>query len=95
LADRERESQKEKMIQIVYWKIQVSGALGWADVKIRPSPGARFSTMEFSSRAAAEIEAKLINPTDYSRGKVRTVPAHLLPEDYDIYPPGKKTTKTI
>ncbi len=82
------------MIQIVYWKIQVSGALGWADVKSRNS-NARFSTMEFSTRAAAEIEAKLINPTDYSRGKVRTVPAHLLPEDYDIYPPGKKTTKTI
>ncbi len=81
------------MIQIVYWKIPVSGALGWADVKSRNS-NARFATLEFSSRAAAEIEAKLINPTDYSRGKVRTVPAHLLPEDYDIYPPGKKTTRT-
>jgi hypothetical protein len=81
------------MIQIVCWKIQVQGALGWADVKSRNS-NARFATIEFSSRAAAEIEAKLINPTDYSRGKVRTVPAHLLPEDYDIYPPGKKTTRT-
>ena len=82
------------MIQIVYWKIQVQGALGWADVKIRPSPGERFATMEFSSRASAEIEAKLLNQLDYSRGKVRTVPAHLLPEDYDIYPVTKKTTRT-
>ncbi len=82
------------MIQIVCWKIQVSGALGWADVKSRNS-NARFSTIEFSTRAAAETEAKLLNQLDYSRGKVRTVPAHLLPEDYDIYPPGKKTTKII
>ena len=83
------------MIQIVLWKIQVQGALGWADVKIRPSPGERFATLEFSTRTSAEDQAKLINQTDYSRGKVRTVPAHLLPEDYDIYPPGKKTTRTI
>jgi len=82
------------MIQIVLWKIQVQGALGWADVKSR-NPHARFATLEFSTRAAAETEAKLINPTDYSRGKVRTVPAHILPEDYDIYPPTKKTTRTI
>jgi hypothetical protein len=80
---------------IVCWKIQVQGALGWADVKIRPSPGERFATIEFSTRAAAETEAKLINPTDYSRGKVRTVPAHILPEDYDIYPVTKKTTRTV
>ena len=38
------------MIQIVCWKIQVQGALGWADVKIRPSPGERFATLEFSTR---------------------------------------------
>ena len=82
------------MIQIVCWKIQVSGALGWADVKSQNS-NARFATLEFSSRAAAEDQAKLLNQLDYSRGKVRTVPAHILPEDYDIYPPGKKTTKTI
>jgi hypothetical protein len=81
------------MIQIVYWKIQVQGALGWADVKSRNS-NARFATLEFSSRAAAETEAKLLNQLDYSRGKVRTVPAHLLPEDYDIYPVTKKTTRT-
>ena len=83
------------MIQPVCWKIQVQGALGWTDVKIRPSPGERFATLEFSTRAAAEDQAKLLNQLDYSRGKVRTGPAHLLPEDYDIYPPGKKTTKTI
>jgi len=83
------------MIQIVLWKIQVQGALGWADVKIRPSPGERFATLEFSTRTSAEDQAKLINQTDYSRGKVRTVPAHLLPEDYDIYPPGKKTIRTV
>jgi hypothetical protein len=82
------------MIEIVCWKIQVQGALGWADVKSRNS-NARFTTIEFSSRAAAEMEAKLLNPTDYSHGKVRTVPAHLLPEDYDIYPLDKKTTRTI
>jgi hypothetical protein len=82
------------MIEIVLWKIQVQGALGWADVKIRPSPGERFATLEFSSRTSAEDQAKLINQTDYSHGKVRTVPAHLLPEDYDIYPPTKKTTRT-
>jgi hypothetical protein len=81
------------MIQIVLWKIQVSGALGWADVKSRNS-NARFTTLEFSTRTSAEDQAKLINQTDYSHGKVRTVPAHLLPEDYDIYPLDKKTIRT-
>ena len=65
------------------------GALGWADVKSRDS-NARFTTVEFSTRKQAEDCAKLINPPDYSHGKVRTVPAHLLPEDYDIYPIGIK-----
>ena len=65
------------------------GALGWADVKSRDS-NARFTTVEFSTRKQAEDCAKLINPPDYSHGKVRTVPAHLLPEDYDIYPVGSQ-----
>lgn len=64
------------------YKVQISGAIGWSDLKERV---VRYQTVEFASRKEAEAAAKELNPGEYTQGRIRVVPVELL-EDYDIYP---------
>ena len=64
------------------YKVQLSGAIGWSDLKERV---VRHETVEFASRKDAERAAKELNPGEYTQGRIRVVPVELS-EDYDIYP---------
>lgn len=64
------------------YKVQISGAIGWSDLKERV---VRYQTVEFASRKEAEAAAKELNPGEYTQGRIRVVPVELL-EDYDVYP---------
>jgi hypothetical protein len=64
------------------FKIQISGAIGWSDLKERV---VRFETVEFSSRKEADRAAKELNPGEYTQGRIRVVPFEMA-EDYDVYP---------
>ena len=64
------------------FKVQISGAIGWSDLKERV---VSFRTVEFATRKEAEAAAKELNPGEYTQGRIRVVPKDL-PEDYDIYP---------
>jgi hypothetical protein len=64
------------------YKVQISGAIGWSDLKQRV---VKFETVEFSSRKDAEKAAKELNPGEYTQGRIRVVPVELS-EDYDVYP---------
>lgn len=64
------------------FKVQISGAIGWSDLKQRV---VRFETVEFASRKEAEKSAKELNPGEYTQGRIRVVPVDM-PEDYDVYP---------
>jgi hypothetical protein len=64
------------------FKIQISGAIGWSDLKERV---VRFQTVEFSSRKEADRAAKELNPGEYTQGRIRVVPFEMA-EDYDVYP---------
>jgi hypothetical protein len=64
------------------FKIQISGAIGWSDLKERV---VRFETVEFSTRKEADRAAKELNPGEYTQGRIRVVPVELS-EDYDVYP---------
>lgn len=64
------------------YKVQISGAIGWSDLKQRV---VRHETVEFSSRKEAERAARELNPGEYVQGRIRVVPVELS-EDYDIYP---------
>ena len=64
------------------YKVQISGAIGWSDLKQRV---VKFETVEFASRKDAERAAKELNPGEYVQGRIRVVPVELS-EDYDIYP---------
>jgi hypothetical protein len=64
------------------YKVQISGAIGWSDLKQRV---VKFETVEFASRKDAEKAAKELNPGEYTQGRIRVVPVELS-EDYDIYP---------
>ena len=64
------------------YKVQISGAIGWSDLKQRV---VKFETVEFASRKDAEKAARELNPGEYTQGRIRVVPVEL-PEDYDVYP---------
>ena len=64
------------------YKVQISGAIGWSDLKERVI---RHETVEFASRKDAERAAKELNPGEYTQGRIRVVPVELS-EDYDVYP---------
>jgi len=64
------------------YKVQLSGAIGWSDMKERI---VSYRTVEFSSRKDAEQAARDLNPGEYTQGRIRVVPVELS-EDYDVYP---------
>lgn len=64
------------------YKVQISGAIGWADLKQRT---VSYETIIFATRKEAEQAAKDLNPGEYTQGRIRVVPKDM-PEDYDIYP---------
>tara|TARA_R110000868_G_scaffold246303_1_gene502937 strand:- start:28 stop:273 length:246 start_codon:yes stop_codon:yes gene_type:complete len=69
------------------YKVQISGAIGWSDLKERV---VRYQTVEFASRKDAEKAAKELNPGEYTQGRIRVVPVELS-EDYDVYPTQEKS----
>ena len=69
------------------YKVQISGAIGWSDLKQRV---VKFETVEFASRKEAEKAAKELNPGEYTQGRIRVVPVELS-EDYDVYPTLEKS----
>ena len=69
------------------YKVQISGAIGWSDLKQRV---VKFETVEFASRKDAERAAKELNPGEYTQGRIRVVPVELS-EDYDVYPTLEKS----
>jgi len=69
------------------YKVQISGAIGWSDLKERV---VRHETVEFASRKDAEKAAKDLNPGEYTQGRIRVVPVELS-EDYDVYPTLEKS----
>ena len=72
--------------KLVY-KVQISGAIGWSDLKQRVIS---YQTVEFASRKDAEKAARELNPGEYTQGRIRVVPVELS-EDYDIYPTLEKS----
>jgi len=64
------------------FKVQISGAIGWSDLKERV---VSYQTVEFATRKEAEKAAKELNPGEYTQGRIRVVPT-TWPEDYDVYP---------
>ena len=69
------------------YKVQISGAIGWSDLKERV---VKFETVEFASRKDAEKAARELNPGEYTQGRIRVVPVELS-EDYDVYPTLEKS----
>ena len=69
------------------YKVQISGAIGWSDLKERV---VKFETVEFVSRKDAEKAARELNPGEYTQGRIRVVPVELS-EDYDVYPTPEKS----
>ena len=69
------------------YKVQISGAIGWSDLKQRV---VKFETVEFASRKDAEKAARELNPGEYTQGRIRVVPVELS-EDYDVYPTLEKS----
>ena len=64
------------------FKVQVSGAIGWSDLKERV---VSYRTLEYATRKEAESVARELNPGEYTQGRIRVVPVEV-PEDYDVYP---------
>jgi hypothetical protein len=64
------------------FKVQVSGAIGWSDLKERVIS---YRTLEYATRKEAESVARELNPGEYTQGRIRVVPVEV-PEDYDVYP---------
>lgn len=69
------------------FKVQISGAIGWSDLKQRV---VSFQTIEYASRKDAEAAARELNPGEYTQGRIRVVPVEMS-EDYDIYPTPERT----
>jgi hypothetical protein len=69
------------------YKVQLSGAIGWSDLKEKV---VNYRTVEFASRKDAERAARELNPGEYTQGRIRVVPVELS-EDYDIYPTLEKS----
>jgi len=64
------------------FKVQVSGAIGWSDLKERV---VSYKTLEYATRKEAETVAKELNPGEFTQGRIRVVPVEVS-EDYDVYP---------
>ena len=64
------------------FKVQISGAIGWSDLKERV---VGVGTRELRARKDAEAVARELNPREYTQGRIRVVPVEV-PEDYDVYP---------
>jgi hypothetical protein len=64
------------------FKVQISGAIGWSDLKERV---VSYRMVEFATRKEAEAAAKELNPGEYTQGRIRVVPFEMA-EDYDVYP---------
>ena len=64
------------------FKVQISGAIGWSDLKERV---VSYRTVEFATRKEADRAAKELNPGEYTQGRIRVVPFEMA-EDYDVYP---------
>jgi hypothetical protein len=64
------------------FKVQISGAIGWSDLKERV---VSYRTVEFASRKEADRAARELNPGEYTQGRIRVVPFEMA-EDYDVYP---------
>ena len=71
------------------FKVQISGAIGWSDLKQRV---VSFRTVEYATRKEAEAAAKELNPGEYTQGRIRVVPVEV-PEDYDVYPVTERTSE--
>ena len=71
------------------YKVQVNGAIGWADLKQRT---VIYETVIFATRKEAEQAAKDLNPGEYTQGRIRVVPKDM-PEDYDVYPIPERTSE--
>ena len=71
------------------YKVQVNGAIGWADLKQRT---VSYETVIFATRKEAEQAAKDLNPGEYTQGRIRVVPKDM-PEDYDVYPIPERTSE--
>ena len=56
------------------YKVQLSGAIGWSDMKERV---VTYQTVEFASRKDAERAARELNPGEYTQGRIRVVPVEL------------------
>jgi len=69
------------------YKVQLSGAIGWSDMKERV---VSYQTVEFASRKDAERAARELNPGEYTQGRIRVVPVELS-EDYDVYPTSERS----
>ena len=69
------------------YKVQISGAIGWSDVKQRT---VSYETIIFATRKEAEAAAKQLNPGEYTQGRIRVVPKDMA-EDYDVYPVTERT----
>jgi len=69
------------------FKVQVSGAIGWSDLKERV---VSYRTLEYSTRKEAEATAKELNPGEFTQGRIRVVPVEV-PEDYDVYPVAERS----
>jgi hypothetical protein len=69
------------------YKVQLSGAIGWSDMKERI---VSYQTVEFASRKDAERAARELNPGEYTQGRIRVVPVELS-EDYDVYPVAERS----
>ena len=71
------------------YKVQISGAIGWSDLKERT---VSYETIIFATRKEAEQAAKDLNPGEYTQGRIRVVPKDM-PEDYDVYPIPERTSE--
>lgn len=80
-------SLKRNLFAPPAFKVQISGAIGWSDLKQRV---VSFQTIEYASRKEAEQAAKELNPGEYTQGRIRVVPVEMS-EDYDIYPIPERT----
>jgi hypothetical protein len=69
------------------FKVQISGAIGWSDLKERV---VSYRMVEFATRKDAEAAAKELNPGEYTQGRIRVVPVEV-PEDYDVYPVAERS----
>jgi hypothetical protein len=64
------------------FKVQISGAIGWSDLKEKV---VSYQTVQFATRKEADRAAKELNPGEYTQGRIRVVPFEMA-EDYDVYP---------